>query len=349
MNLSKMLSNSEICSDILLSKVSTCDGDCDANPENKASLHRESDSEAKPKARPRAFTFLSKKCNENESSELDFQMTPKTTQENPFFRNNESILSCEADDKVFCHGDEMTGFDLVTQSKINKDILQNLLSQRDQLASLRNAKMSERQIALKGVSSLSESKSEKTIMLAGKGRLGQDPGTPAPPPRAPTPTPDSPNFDFSRNLNLPGKGQTGTNEQGQENSTASGSHSRTRNALLQNFRTFAAHKGGGHLGVDPGDSIGDSIKNLKELGLGESNRRLGLLESVPGNPIKCALLNLSFKKKVFSKEGACSKLCQNSCRLKIETLKKFFEGLSESHQMSREDVLGVLNEIFQES
>lgn len=342
-----MLSTSEICSDILLSKISTCDGELNTedNPETRS--NKKTHSEPKNKPNSDQDSFLSKKCNETESSGFDFQMTPKTTKENPFFRNNESILSSEGPNCVFFNENEKSEFDCLTQSKMNKDFLQNLLSQRDQLGPIKNAKMSERHILLKDRNSLAESKSEKTILLWEKDQI-----------RDAEEKVENlelvaqnkrllrPNFDFHRILNSPQNSQISPKIKSSKKTTGDKQVFKKKHSVSQNEKPETTSKSGNIRQPKLGDDLQDSVKNLKELGLGESRRQLELGNSQICQ-IKSAFLNISFKKKMLSKEDACGHSCNETCNQKVQILKKFFDGLSEDHLMSKEEVLGVLNEIFQ--
>ena len=168
MDFKTFVSTSDVCSDTLLSQVSTCDSQLKKESTMEKSLEephfiqkiQENLSEKKISMK----CILSENEDEDSTSQLDFQMTPKKDVKNPFFRNNQSILSTEDQNHMFFNENNLSNFDSVTKSKINKDHLQGLLSQRERMASNQNMKMSQREIIFKNLETLMESKSERQIL-----------------------------------------------------------------------------------------------------------------------------------------------------------------------------------------
>jgi hypothetical protein len=333
MNFDKILSTSDICSDTLLSQVSTHDDD----EQKEVSIHSNSKKQEdlilgmgrKNHKRVSMTCVLSE--DENNSENENFKMTPKKATKNPFLRNTDSILSSEVNEEIFFNENKNNGFDSMKKSEINKDFLQNLLSQREKISSDRNLKLSQRELILKNLESLMESKSERQIQhLQRKTDM----------------SPREKKIDFDSRFRVKNKSKS-------KKKKSKNSNKNLFELSLKNRREIPIVSEGNnqfsHSNQETGDkSLQDSIRNLKELGLGESKDVLKSHNSCLSK-IKNKKLNISFKKnKEFNYEDCSESTCKGICSNKIQLLKNFFDNLTDDQLMKKEDVLNVFNEIFQD-
>jgi hypothetical protein len=335
-----------VCSDTLLSQVSTRESDKNLNDSNNSDKFKETQIAQNKKllSEKKISIHCILSNNEDESCDMDFQMTPKASHENPFFRNNHSILSSEGKEQMFFNENLNSNFDSVTQSKINKDYLQGLLSQRDKIISEKNMKMSQRKIILNNLQTLMESKSERTILNFEKNEDYLC-------------VPKSSNKKAKENLNLKKTTKSDLKNSDFGNEKNLDKKQKPENSSRVNMREIPVIKISKKTLEDEKEfeilefdgNLRDSIRNLKEYALGESN------EQLMNSHLQCKAserfnkLNFSFKKHQNHKNQICSEsFCNGKCSMKIDILKNFFDNLSDNHLMKKEDVLAVLDEIFQE-
>lgn len=336
MNSKTFLSTSEVCSDHLLSQISTCDGD--------QVIETEKDKKAKtplPQCSIKSLKkngFLNSKCvlTEDGDSSLhgEFEMTPKKDMHNPFLRNTDSILSSEIKEECFFNENAEGHFDSMTKSKINKDFIQNLLSQREKGSEKKNLQLSQREIILKNLETLIESKSERQILQLQEEETEKE-------------------KEFKQFMEMMKEKQKKRSKRTKRKTMPDFSKipiGKRREIPIENVgKRVSKSKKNQAKPEKNRNGFEDSTWNLKELALGESKDNLQkskFKEKGLGNQRE---IKISFKDSENENHLNCTdSICQGQCTEKIELLKNFFDNLSETHVMKKEDVLLILNEIFQD-